>query len=85
MSNLKKEALKELERQCQNFREDSGFGEQCRMLITERMKRGIGDYSFVEKYFNAIRDNIKNENKQRNLLNQLNDFIEKENIKLRDK
>jgi len=77
----KKEPIKELEKRCFLSPDDSEFGVACRELIRERTEKGIGDYTFVDKYFTAIA-NIKDVNKKEALTKDLEKYIKEKEVHL---
>jgi len=77
----KKEPIKELERQCFLFPDDHDFGVECRELIRERTEKGIGDYTFVDKFFTAI-DDIKDKGKKEMLTKNLETYIKEKEVHL---
>jgi len=77
----KKEPIKELERRCLLFPDDDKFGVECRELIRERTEKGIGDYTFVNKFFSAI-DDIKDKNKKETLTKDLETYIKEKEVHL---
>jgi len=75
--------LKELEKTCKIYPDDSEFGKSCQELIRERNTKGMGDFAFVNKFFASIEKDITDNKEKKELLNKLEEFIDKKDVKLR--